>query len=241
MHIDEADSGMACLELVQKKKYDIIFLDHMMPEMDGIETLHRMQKLEDNMCKNSYIVSLTANAIAGAEQQYLAEGFDAYLSKPIIPEKLEELILEVLPGEYIEKCKIIPNRLIDEEEEDIELPFVEGFFWDYALHNSYSSKKDLLEAVKQFHQSIPEKLEQLTKSMDDIHTKEGLERYETLIHTIKNQAADIGAMRLAGMTRSLEEAMQAGAVVEAIKTFNQTICVELEGQDERLTNVLKES
>ena len=102
MHIDEAASGMECLEKVKKEAYQLIFLDHMMPEMDGIETLHRLKEMTDNKCVDAKIICLTANAIAGAKEQYMKEGFDAYLSKPIIPEKLQEIIRESMPEEFME-------------------------------------------------------------------------------------------------------------------------------------------
>ena len=99
--IDVADSGKDCLKLLEKHTYDLIFLDHMMPEMDGIETLHRIKEMKDNPCVYTPVVALTANAITGAKEMYLAEGFDAFLSKPINPERLEKLILKLLPRELL--------------------------------------------------------------------------------------------------------------------------------------------
>ena len=90
--IDDADSGKTCLEMIQKKKYDIIFMDHMMPEMDGIETFHHIKEMENHPNTDTPVVILTANAISGVKEEYLAEGFDDYMSKPVVPEKLENLI-----------------------------------------------------------------------------------------------------------------------------------------------------
>ena len=101
MQITEAASGIEALELVTKEHFDIIFLDHMMPELDGVETLKRMRTMENNLCKDSPVIILTANAVTGAKEQYLAEGFDDYLSKPIMPEKLEKIIKDRLPKEYL--------------------------------------------------------------------------------------------------------------------------------------------
>lgn len=102
MQITEAASGIEALELVTKEHFDIIFLDHMMPELDGVETLKRMRTMENNLCKDSPVIILTANAVTGAKEQYLAEGFDDYLSKPIMPEKLEKIIKDRLPKEYLQ-------------------------------------------------------------------------------------------------------------------------------------------
>ena len=78
--VDFAPSGQKCIEKVMNKKYDLIFLDHMMPEMDGIETLHKLKEIEGF---DTPVIALTANAIQGVEQLYLSEGFDKYLSKPV--------------------------------------------------------------------------------------------------------------------------------------------------------------
>lgn len=90
--VDEADSGKECLEMVCKKRYDLIFMDHMMPEMDGIEALHRMKDLERSLNIGTPVVALTANDMNGGKEFYLDAGFNGYLEKPVIPQKLEELI-----------------------------------------------------------------------------------------------------------------------------------------------------
>jgi len=81
--IDTAESGLEAIALVKEKKYDIIFLDHMMPGMDGIETLHQMKMIQNNPNENTPVVMLTANAIEGVKEEYLQEGFDEYLAKPV--------------------------------------------------------------------------------------------------------------------------------------------------------------
>lgn len=90
--IDEAESGPECLNMITKNKYKIVFMDHMMPDMDGIETFHRMQDMENNLSKDAVVIMLTANAVNGAKEEYIKEGFDDFMSKPIVPEKLEEMI-----------------------------------------------------------------------------------------------------------------------------------------------------
>ncbi|MGN0515085.1 MAG: ATP-binding protein [Lachnospiraceae bacterium] len=96
LEIDTAESGMECLELVKKKKYDIIFMDHMMPEMDGIETFHAMKNMDDNMNPDTPVIMLTANAIEGVKEEYIKEGFDDYISKPIQKNYLEDMIKKYL-------------------------------------------------------------------------------------------------------------------------------------------------
>ena len=102
VQFDSAYSGQECLNKVKEKHYDIILLDHMMPEMDGIETLHNMQQMEEYLQNKPVVIALTANAIVGAKEEYLKEGFADYLSKPIDSVQLEQMIHQYLPEEMIE-------------------------------------------------------------------------------------------------------------------------------------------
>lgn len=94
LSMDFAHSGTECFEKCKTKKYDMILMDHMMPAPDGVETMRMIRKDEEGMNKATIIVALTANAIAGAKEEYLAMGFDNYLSKPINVPELEEMILK---------------------------------------------------------------------------------------------------------------------------------------------------
>lgn len=89
------------LVLIQKEHYDLIFLDHMMPGMDGIEALKLSKKMTNNLCATTPIVALTANAVVGAREMYLQEGFDDYLCKPIRMDELEKCLKNFLPKELI--------------------------------------------------------------------------------------------------------------------------------------------
>lgn len=102
VQIDLAGSGKECLELTQMKYYHLILLDHMMPEMDGIETLAKLRKQENGMCKEVPVLALTANASAVDKVNYLSRGFDGYLTKPIDSKRLEEEVLKYLPEEVVE-------------------------------------------------------------------------------------------------------------------------------------------
>jgi len=100
--IDTATSGMECLEHTAKQAYDLILLDHMMPGMDGIETLHRIKE-QDGRNKNTPVVMSTANAVSSAVNEYLEEGFDDYILKPATGKELEEMVLKFLPEALIEE------------------------------------------------------------------------------------------------------------------------------------------
>ena len=101
MQITCVETGKECLELTKKEMYHIIILDHMMPEMDGIETLVRLKTDESNLCQQSAIIALTANAIAGMRDMYLEKGFTDYISKPIDGIGLEKILKQYLPRELM--------------------------------------------------------------------------------------------------------------------------------------------
>ncbi len=92
VQLDLADSGKGCLQKTIEVKYDLIFMDHMMPEMDGIQTLHAIKADAENLNSDTPVIMLTANAINGMEEKYLSEGFSGYLSKPVDPGKMEGLM-----------------------------------------------------------------------------------------------------------------------------------------------------
>ena len=94
---DIAKSGDECLARTAEKTYDIIFLDHMMPGKNGPETLQELKSQESNPNKDTPVICLTANAISGAREQYISAGFTDYLTKPIPPDKLEDMLIEHLP------------------------------------------------------------------------------------------------------------------------------------------------
>lgn len=101
VQVEMAESGVEALAMTKMKRYDLILMDHMMPGMDGIETLHRIRSDKKNLNVDTPMIALTANAISGVEQMYLAEGFEAYLSKPIKGEQLEKTLIKFIPKEKI--------------------------------------------------------------------------------------------------------------------------------------------
>ncbi|MCI8372644.1 MAG: response regulator [Lachnospiraceae bacterium] len=224
IQVTGAESGKKCLELVQEFRYDLIFLDHMMPEMDGIETLHHLKALSDYPCKDTPVVVLTANAVSGAKENYLAEGFDDFLSKPIVPEKLEAMIKKMLPQSLIQELAA-GNRQSDSQQQEKtnvrnelpeELPPVDGLDWNYAwLH---LPDQELLEfTVKEFYAQIDpaaEILEEAYQKLADskqqlnqqVKEPSPLDQYRIQVHAMKSLAATLGIIPLAGLAKILEYA-----------------------------------
>ena len=100
--VDSAESGKEALEYVKNNKYDLILMDHMMPEMDGVETFKLIRETNGHPNIKTPVVVLTANAIQGASDEYLKEGFDDYLSKPVKGNALEEMLIKYLPKNMVE-------------------------------------------------------------------------------------------------------------------------------------------
>ena len=125
IQIDTCFSGMECLDMIKDTHYDIVFLDHMMPEMDGIETLKRAKELKGSKCKKTPFVALTANAVSGVREMFLANGFDDYISKPVDGKTLESVVQKFLPED-----KVLP---VTHEE------------FDFDDHDNYTEYHDYYE------------------------------------------------------------------------------------------------
>ncbi len=242
VNVDVADSGKACLEMVREKHYDIIFLDHMMPEMDGVETLHNMQALEGNMCERVPVVALTANAITGAKEMYLAEGFDAFLPKPINPEKLEQMILKLLPRELLlfDFEEEDEDKTSDEEEmiskvpvTDCSLPIVDGVDWSYGLLH-LPSEQLLKNTLHDFYKTLEVEAETLDAFYVQIaENADMLSQYRIKVHSMKSSANLIGATVLGGMAKILENAA-ANADVQVLDALHPIFITEWLGYREKL-------
>lgn len=101
VQVETAEGGAQAVEKASKKAYHMIFMDHMMPDVDGVEALKRLKSMKDNESKNAVVIALTANAMIGMREKYLEEGFDDYLSKPIDSDKLELMMMKYLPSELV--------------------------------------------------------------------------------------------------------------------------------------------
>lgn len=213
IQVSEAGGGAECLQLVRENHYDLIFLDHMMPEMDGVETLHRMRELPDYPCKDTPVVVLTANAVAGAREQYLEEGFDDFLSKPIVPDKLEHMIQKMLPEELLQAPDTAETPAMKEDTDGCpeDLPVVEGIDWNYAwLH--LPDRELLAYTVKEFYEQIDPAADALEQDYTQIADDAFLEQYRIQVHAMKSLAATVGIVTLSGLARVLESAAKDGKI-----------------------------
>jgi len=121
--VTTAESGNECIEILKEKSFDLIFLDQMMPGMSGIQTLEAVKK--DHLAEDTTVIALTADAIVGARENYIKEGFSDYLSKPVMYEALEEMLIKYLDPSLIEKEDVInKSGKEDEKDRDDDKPIV---------------------------------------------------------------------------------------------------------------------
>lgn len=208
-----APSGRKAIELCRESSFDIIFLDHMMPELDGIETLDTMRR-EDIIAKGVPVIALTANAIVGAKEMYLSHGFDDYLTKPIEVDALESCLAERLPSEsytYVEDIRSdkqtdAPQTAEQADDSDsftlAELDKLREKLGgvDLLMGLSYcmGSKSFYLEALGAF--ADDDKSSQLA----DAFERQDFDAYRITAHGIKSSAKTIGAAVLSEKARVLE-------------------------------------
>ncbi len=200
--IDTASSGIEAIELAVENKYDMIFIDHRMPIMDGIETLHALKKLEKNANSTIPCIALTANAVVGAKEMYLEEGFTDYLTKPIDSKKLEDMLIKYLPKELITKTKKNENEPLSEEEKNFELQYsnIQGVEKNIAIENC-SSVAVLKQAVEGFYDSIESK----AKEIEEAIISHDIKTYTVKVHALKSSARLIGASFLSTEAAYLEK------------------------------------
>ncbi len=213
IQIDLADSAIEALDMARNTSYHLIFADHLMPKMSGIQMLHELRSDSKSVNQNTICIILTANAVSGAREMYLNEGFADYLSKPIESEKLEELLVKYLPSDlvlysgddgFIEKnadwdgierrshsCGAAGELFVDLFGLDIE----------EALKNC-GSKDVFLDAVKSFAETIEEK----ANAIENYASLGDCKNYTILVHSLKSTSRLIGADDLSQKAKLLEEA-----------------------------------
>lgn len=227
--IDTVLSGKEALKSVKNFKYDILFIDHRMPEMDGIETLHAMKKMRKNKSKGQPCIALTANAISGVKKMYLNEGFDDYLSKPVNPVKLEEMIRHYLPQDYLEEDSEenpvlnIQNTSSDFSDFIKEINNIKSIDAESALKNC-SGPELLYKSIRQFNLSIDERSQELQKFFE----AEDWKNYEIKVHALKSTSRLIGALELSKIAEYLEECAEKNEIPEIKENHKKLIDLYLE-------------
>jgi len=217
VRITEAMSGLQALELLEKETYDLILLDHMMPGIDGIETLKRIRASENDTGRRTPVIALTANAFSGVREMYLSEGFDDYLSKPINGKRLEEMLLAHLPEDRIEvndegktpdSLQTVPETDVKHVSEETMINTKKGL--EYCA-NSPEVYCEILTMFCELRNPAEEELAGYLVAKD-------MKNYTIKVHALKTNARSIGADPMGELCYVLELAgkkIQAGEEIEA--------------------------
>ena len=199
LRIDTANSGKEAIDMISKKKYHIVFMDHMMPELDGVETTHIIRRFYEEY-NNVPIIALTANAVSGVKEMFLREGMNDFVAKPIEIKIIASKIRQWLPSELIRKVKNGEIVKIEENSSDIQSNLqIEGLDTQYAL-NLVGEEKLFWIVLKEYYQSIKKKKE-LIRQYEEA---EEWRLYTVEVHALKSASRQIGAMELASKAEKME-------------------------------------
>ena len=215
VQVDTCLSGKECLYMVEKEHYDVILLDHMMPEMDGIETLKILKNMYNHKCQDTAVIALTANAIVGVREMYMREGFSDYLSKPVDAHDLEEMLRKYISPDKIKpvteeiKAKRTGERQVansvSEETDGQNTQTEEKRGWlDVDLGLSYCADSE--EVYKEALQEFCDVEQEMRQILDEAYESEDWVNYTIHIHGLKSSALSIGARKLSDEAASLEKA-----------------------------------
>lgn len=202
MKIDTALSGMEAVEMISSKRYDIIFMDHMMPDMDGIETTRVIRRFHPDY-DDIPIVALTANALAGNKDLFLSEGMNDFVAKPIELGSILDVLRKWLPEEKIipvDKSEMMQQISADPMTEDgsINISFLDT---KYAL-SLLKTETLFWKVLKDYYNMIDKK----SQKIKECETKEDIATYIVEVHALKSSSKQIGALSLSKKAEYLESA-----------------------------------
>ena len=207
--IDTACSGDEAIDMVQMNEYALIFMDHMMPEKDGVETTEEIRQLDIEYCKTVPIVALTANAVYGARKELIAAGFDDYVAKPIDVKMLEDVLRKYL-GDPNECCTSGYDEHEDEtceatleEYKETERPTpveIKGINTEYAIEKMGISQKAYIDILKTYHSDLDAAISRIVSAKHNGDIKS----FVIDVHSVKSSSAGVGALELSDFAKELE-------------------------------------
>ena len=223
--VTKALSGSEALEKVESMDFDFIFMDHMMPEMDGVETTHRIREKVGSYYQRVPIIALTANAVAGSRKMFLSEGFSDFLEKPVELSVLERVLRRTLPPEkmiFDDAEDTVQQQETTDSFELTEIDKETGMLYCGGEEGFYMI---LAECVLGYKENAA--------LLTELFQKKDWENYVIKIHALKSTMKSIGAMRLSDRARELEFAGQEGRY-EVIEKYHQSVLNEYENLMEQL-------
>jgi len=198
MRIDTCESGMQAIEYIKNNAYDVVFMDHMMPVMDGVKTTLAIR--EDPEYSALPIVALTANAVSGVKEMFLSNGFNDFLAKPIETAKLNEILEKWIPEE--KKEKTAEKEVVTVEEADFQIG---GIDVSLGISMIGGTVENYLEILSVFYKDGKNKISELKNCLEN----NNLSLYATHAHALKSALASIGARKLSNAAKALEFAGKA--------------------------------
>lgn len=211
--ITTAESGAEMLKLAREQEFDVLLLDAMMPEMNGTEALKRRCSDPKSKCRDIPAAVLTADAVLGAKDRYLQEGFDAYLSKPIVPEQLEQLLEKLSGSPRVHSDTPEPPTTADRLPDD---PLIDT---EKGLQYSDNDPEFYRELLAMFAEEVPRSIERLTAALNEENTA----LYTTLVHGLKNNARGIGADHAADICYTAEQTARSGDIGK-LRELHSDVC-----------------
>jgi len=197
MQIDTADDGKNALAKIERKRYDLIFMDHMMPVMDGIEATKRLRAMDGEYFKTVPVIALTANVVSDARGKFEEAGMNDFAGKPIKMREITAVLKRWLPPELI--CAGDGSNKTSEQNAE-ELPVIDGLDSAEGVRNSGSAKL-FFSLLADFYHVIDMKSQKIEKCLTD-----GMIRDYTIeVHALKNTARLIGALELSEKFKELEQ------------------------------------
>ena len=200
--LEEAESGKEAIRLVRENLYDIIFMDHMMPEMDGIETVEVIRRDCGENGTAPVIIALTANAMEGVGERFLSCGFQDFLTKPMDRALLNEALMRWIPEDRRKKREGSPAL----RGMNPETVYIKGIDLDAAMRYHLGSAVDFRELLDLYCIEGGRK----TGLLRDLFERKDYGRYAIEVHGLKSASANIGATKLSQMAQAHEEAANGG-------------------------------
>ncbi len=206
--VDEAASGFESIELVKQNKYDIIFMDQMMPEMDGIEALQIIRRDCGENGTSPTIIALTANAMEGVREKFLESGFQDFLPKPLDRKSLNDMLLKWIPEE-LRKKQDAPEQEDNSEgeepgsEQDVQIA---GIDRDAVLKLYDGFSEDYRDILRLYCMDGERKLTLL----EELYSQKNMTNYQIEVHGLKSASANVGAMELSALAKEHESAAKRG-------------------------------
>lgn len=202
IRLSTAESGRDALEKLRTLRPDMVLMDHMMPEMDGVETLRKIRREKGIYFQNVPVVALTANAVGGAREMFMQEGFSEYLTKPIELSALERVLRRFLPENMICEKTQHTEYLPEQPMETPLLPIIEGVDTDLGMRYCNGNAEDYLDVLRMYCDIGISRIEELRRCCE----QEEWMQYTILVHAVKSTSLGIGAAALSKLAENLENA-----------------------------------